>query len=99
MERKLLLSEIDWYDGCPYFTNKEEVVLTLNKDVLDLFNIKEAITKVLPNVNFDIDEITYIAKDKITLTGEDLDTFNKLLTMLDEVEDVQNVYHNVDLGE
>ena len=44
-----------------------------------------------------MDEITYIAKDKVTLMGEDLETFNKLLTMLDEVEDVQHVYHNVNL--
>ena len=63
----------------------------------DLFNIKEAITKKLPNVSFDMDEITYIAKDKVQLTGEDLETFQKLLTMLDEVEDVQTVYHNVEL--
>ena len=63
----------------------------------ELFNIKEAITKKLPNVTFDMDEITYIAKDKVTLAGEDLETFNKLLTMLDEVEDVQHVYHNVNL--
>lgn len=63
----------------------------------DLFNIKEAISSKLSNVNFDMDEITYIAKDKVTLTGEDLETFNKLLTMLDEIEDVQHVYHNVEL--
>ena len=63
----------------------------------ELFNIKAAITKKLPNVTFDMDEITYIAKDKVTLMGEDLETFNKLLTMLDEVEDVQHVYHNVNL--
>lgn len=63
----------------------------------DLFNIKEAITTKLPNVSFDMDEITYIAKDKVQLTGEDLETFQKLLTMLDEVEDVQTVYHNVEL--
>ena len=63
----------------------------------DLFNIKEAITKKLPNVSFDMDEITYIAKDKVQLTGEDLETFQKLLTMLDEVEDVQTVYHNEEL--
>lgn len=63
----------------------------------DLFNIKEAISSKLNNVNFDMDEITYIAKDKVTLTGEDLETFNKLLTMLDEIEDVQHVYHNVEL--
>lgn len=63
----------------------------------ELFNIKEAITKKLPKVTFDMDEITYIAKDKVTLTGEDLEAFNKLLTMLDEVEDVQHVYHNVNV--
>lgn len=63
----------------------------------DLFNIKEAITKKLPNVSFDMDEITYIAKDKVQLTGEDLETFQKLLSMLEEVEDVQTVYHNVEL--
>ena len=63
----------------------------------DLFNIKEAISKVLPSVEFDMDEITYIAKDKVKLAGEDLEIFNKLITMLDEVEDVQNVYHNVEL--
>ena len=44
-----------------------------------------------------MDEITYIAKDKITLQGDDLELFNRVLTMLDDVEDVQHVYHNVEL--
>ena len=64
-------------------------------DPQDLFKIKETITKLLPNVIFNIDEITMLPKEKITLTAEDLDLFNKLLTMLDEVEDVSNIYHNV----
>ena len=63
----------------------------------DLFKIKDAISKKLPNVEFDMDEITMIPKEKVTLTGEDLDTFNKLITMLDDIEDVQHVYHNVEL--
>jgi len=63
----------------------------------DLFKIKEAITNKLPEVEFDLDEITYIAKEKVELTGEDLEIFNRVLTMLDEVEDVQHVYHNVEL--
>lgn len=62
----------------------------------DLNNIKEAISKV-KDVEFDLDEITYLPKDKVTLTGEDLETFNRMLDMLDEIEDVQNVYHNVEL--
>ena len=63
----------------------------------DLYSIKEAITSKLPDVEFDMDEITYIAKEKVALTGEDLELFNRVLTMLDEVEDVQHVYHNVEI--
>lgn len=63
----------------------------------DLFKIKESIIKVLPGVEFDIDEITMLPKEKVTLVGEDLEMFNKMLVMLDEIEDVQNVYHNVEL--
>lgn len=66
-------------------------------DPQDNFKIKEAITKVLPNVQFDMDEITMLPKDKITLSGEDLEMFNRLLTLLDDIEDVNHVYHNVEL--
>ena len=62
----------------------------------DLNNIKEAILNV-KEVVFDIDEIAMLPKDKIKLSGEDLEVFNKLITMLDDVEDVNHVYHNVDL--
>lgn len=63
----------------------------------DLYAIKEAVTSILPNVEFDMDEIAMIPKEKITLAGEDLEVFNKLTNMLEEIEDVQNVYHNVEL--
>ena len=38
-----------------------------------------------------------IPKNTITLTGDNLESFNKMMTMLEEVEDVQNIYHNVEL--
>lgn len=63
----------------------------------DLFRIKEAISTKLSNVDFDVDEISMLPKERINLTGEDLDNFNRLLNFLDEVDDVQNVYHNVNL--
>lgn len=62
----------------------------------DLFKIKETIGKKLPKKEFDMDEITMIPKEKVKLSGEDLDTFKKLIELLEEVDDVQNVYHNVD---
>ncbi len=63
----------------------------------DLFKIKEAIASIKNDIEFTIDEICLLPKERITLSGEALDEFNKLLTMLDEVDDVQNVYHNVEL--
>ena len=55
-------------------TNEDKVVIYGNPQ--DLFKIKEAITKVLPDVEFDIDEISMLPKEKVTLTGEDLEVFN-----------------------
>lgn len=63
----------------------------------DLYDLKMTISKALPNIEFDIDEIAMLPKDKITLSGEDLEIFNKLLTGLEDQEDVQHVYHNVEL--
>ena len=76
---------------------EEDDGIIIYGDPQDLFKIKESITKVLPNVTFDMDEITMLAKEKVELTGEDLDLFNEMLTMLDDIEDVANIYHNVNL--
>ena len=66
-------------------------------DPQDLFRIKDAISKALPKVDFAVEEIAMVPRETIDIAGEDLELFNKLLSFLDEVEDVQNVYHNVNL--
>lgn len=76
-------------------SEKEETIIYGNPN--DLYKIKEAILKKLPNTEFEIDEITYLPKEKVKLEGEDLDTFKRMLDLLDEVDDVQTVYHNVEL--
>lgn len=75
----------------------EDGSIVIYGDPQDNFKIKEAITKVLPNVQFDMDEIVMLPKDKIVLSGEDLELFNRLITLLDDIEDVCHVYHNVEL--
>ena len=62
-----------------------------------LYQIKDSITNKKKDIEFDIDEISYLPKEKITLNEEDKAIFEKVLTYLDDVEDVQNVYHNVEL--
>jgi len=63
----------------------------------DFVAIKEAIAQKIPNVEFDIDEITMLPKEKVTLSGEDLEIFNRLVSMLEEAEDTKTVYHNVEI--
>jgi len=62
------------------------------------FNIlKSEVEKIIPNPDYDVDEIGMYAKNKVTLEGEDLELFNRLYNLLDEIEDVTDIYHNVNL--
>jgi transcriptional/translational regulatory protein YebC/TACO1 len=44
-----------------------------------------------------VQEITFLPQTSVTLTGDDLAIFEKFLGMLNDCDDVQEVYHNVDL--
>ena len=44
-------------------------------------------------------ELTMIPQSKITLAPDKLETFLKMLEKLEENDDVQNIYHNVELPE
>ncbi len=36
-----------------------------------------------------------IPQNEVTLTGDDLEKFEKMIDALEDLEDVQSVYHNV----
>lgn len=61
----------------------------------DIYKIKDALTNYKKDIVFETDEVTMIPHDMVHLEGEDLEYFNRLITNLDEIDDVQNVYHNV----
>ena len=50
-------------------------------------------------LNFFSAQIEMLPQNKITLEGDDLVKFNKLVDALEDLDDVQNVYHNVELPE
>lgn len=48
--------------------------------------------------DYDLAEITMVPNEKITITdSEEKEKFTQLMDVLDEIQDVQNVYHNVEL--
>ena len=75
----------------------DEDTIVITGDAKEYNNIKKALLAINPNMEFEVDEVSMVSLDKVKLEGEDLEMFNKLLGMLDEIEDVQNVYHNVEL--
>lgn len=79
----------------PIEFEKEEDILTISTHPNDMNNTKDIVEKINGETEYEFDEVGMFAKDKIELTGEDLETFDKLYKMLDEVEDVTEIYHNV----
>ena len=50
-------------------------------------------------LNFFEAQVEMVPQNKITLAGDDLVKFQKLVDALEDLDDVQNVYHNVELPE
>ena len=88
----LLIGEVDAKE-----IEAEDGNVSIYGDPSDLYKIKDAITNAKKDAEFIVDEVTYLPSETVTLDGEDKENFDKLLNMLDDVEDVQKVYHNVNL--
>ena len=76
----------------------DEDVVVITGDAKEYNNIRKALISINPDIDLEVDEISMVALDKVTLENdEDKEMFEKLLSMLDDIEDVQNVYHNVEI--
>ena len=81
----------------PVEYDSEDGMINISVKYQDGLKMKEIVESIIPDVDFDIDETGWYAKDLVVLEGEDLETFNKLYNLLDEIEDVTDIYHNVKL--
>jgi len=62
----------------------------------DLYKAKDAIDELIPGVEYNKIDLDMIPNEYTTLEGDDLMLFNRLITLLNDVDDVQNIYHNVE---
>jgi YebC/PmpR family DNA-binding regulatory protein len=63
----------------------------------EFYKAKKALLEALPGLELEVQEITFLPRATKTLSGEELAVFEKLLDMLNECDDVQEVYHNISL--
>jgi transcriptional/translational regulatory protein YebC/TACO1 len=55
---------------------------------------RQALVTAFGEIDFDVDEIQFVPKTSTPISGDDVATMDKLLDMLNDVEDVQSVYHD-----
>ena len=75
----------------------EDDAFIVHTSVSDFSSVRKYLEE--KGLNFFEAQIEMIPQNKITLSGDELVKFNKLVDALDDLDDVQNVYHNVDLPE
>jgi YebC/PmpR family DNA-binding regulatory protein len=63
----------------------------------EFFKAKTALLQAFPGTELEVQEITFLPQTSKALGAEDLPMFQKFITMLNDCDDVQDVYHNVDL--
>ena len=89
-----------------------EVLLSADVDVSDIENeagkitvftsptsyakAKQALSDSFGEIDFEVDEIQFLPKSVTNVTGDDVALMEKFLDMLNDLDDVQNVYHDAE---
>lgn len=60
----------------------------------DFFKCKTALSEAFADIDFEVEEITYLPQTEHAITGDDVAAFEKFEALLNDLEDVQEIYHN-----
>ncbi|MBV1790689.1 YebC/PmpR family DNA-binding transcriptional regulator [Marinobacterium sp. D7] len=74
----------------------EEGKLTVFAPNTDYFKAKQALLDLCGDIDFEVDEIQFVPQSYTTVSGDDVALFEKFLAILNDLDDVQQVYHNVE---
>jgi len=58
---------------------------------------KQTLTDAIEGIEFEVDEIQFLPQTTSPVSEEDREMFDKFLDMLNDLDDVQNVYHNAEV--
>ncbi|MCM0611315.1 YebC/PmpR family DNA-binding transcriptional regulator [Marinobacter sediminum] len=78
---------------------KEGGVITVFTPNTEYAKARQALVDAFEDIDFEVDEIQFLPKTTTTVEGDDIPMFEKFLDMLNELDDVQNVFHNAELPE
>ncbi len=75
----------------------EAGVITVFTPATEFFKAKTALMEALPGIELDVDEISFLPQNSKELTGDDIPLFEKFIDMLNDCDDVQDIYHNAEI--
>ncbi|MGO1232482.1 MAG: YebC/PmpR family DNA-binding transcriptional regulator [Marinobacter sp.] len=87
MEADVDVSDIELEDG----------TITVFTPNTEYAKAKQALEEAFEGIEFDVDEIQFLPKTTAPVEGDDIPLFEKFMDMLNDLDDVQNVYHNAEL--
>lgn len=73
----------------------EDGTVTVFAPPAEFSKAKTALLEAFPDIELEIQEIRFLPQASKSLDGDDLGQFEKLLGMLNDCDDVQDVYHNI----
>ncbi len=88
----LLMSDVDVID-----IENEEGMLTVFAPHTESFKAKNALSDAFGEIDYEVDEVQFIAQNTAPLDNEDDKAmFERFMDMLNDLDDVQNIYHSVE---
>ena len=87
----LMMADVDVTD-----IELEDGKVTVFAPHTDYSKAKTAITDAFGDIEFEVDEIQFVAQNTIEIQGEEVEQFDRFLDLLNDLDDVQRVYHNAE---
>ncbi|QUX92424.1 YebC/PmpR family DNA-binding transcriptional regulator [Marinomonas sp. A3A] len=87
----LMMADVDVTD-----IELEDGKVTVFAPHTDYSKAKTALTDAFGEIEFEIDEIQFVAQNMTEIQGEEVEQFDRFLDLLNDLDDVQRVYHNAE---
>ncbi|MCK5121890.1 MAG: YebC/PmpR family DNA-binding transcriptional regulator [Methylomarinum sp.] len=87
----LLMADVDVTD-----IESDDGKVTVFAPHVDYFKAKQALIDSLGEIDFEVDEIQFVPKSTTPISGDDVVMFEKFIDMLNDLDDVQNIYHDAE---
>ncbi len=87
----LMMADVDVSD-----IECEDGMITVLVPPTEYAKAKSALTEMNPEIDFETDEITYLPQTSQALNTEQGEWFQKFAGLLNDLEDVQQIYHNAE---